>query len=141
MADPSLLPLLDKGALDRSVIGGAPEGFHLLSTLRNASAVRIAMAFGHLSGWEEIEEHLRGSHASRIRVLFGQAFYQTEPQVLLRIRKLQEDGEPFEVKLASAVGTFHPKVWVIDGNGTACCIVGSANLSRSGLLLNVECGL
>ena len=40
---------------DLSVIVGASEEFDLRSLLKNATAVRIATAFGHESGWNEID--------------------------------------------------------------------------------------
>ena len=96
-----------------------------------------------MSGWKEIEEHLKRSSATTIRVLLGQAFFQTEPQLLLRIKGLQQSNAPqqFDVKLASAIATFHPKIWIIDNDTEPFGVVGSANLSRGGLLSNVECGI
>jgi HKD family nuclease len=143
MSELTLIPLLEEGGDDRSVIVGAPEEFDFRAALKEATAVRIAMAFGHMTGWKEIEEHLTGSSAATIQVLLGQAFFLTEPQLLLRIMSLQKDSQAprFEVKLASANGTFHPKVWIIDNDNTSLCIVGSGNLSRGGLLQNVECAL
>jgi HKD family nuclease len=144
MNESTLVPFLERGAIDRSVIVGAPEDFDFQSILEKATAVRIAIAFGHMSGWEEIEEHLKRSSAATIQVLLGQAFFQTEPQLLLRIKSLQESRSPrplFEAKLASHIATFHPKLWIIDNDTTPVSIVGSGNLSRGGLLRNVECGM
>ena len=143
MSELTLIPLLEEGGPDRSVVVGAPEEFDFRTVLEKATAVRIAMAFGHMSGWKEIEEHLKRSSAATVQVLLGQAFFQTEPQLLLRIKNLQDSSRSprFEVKLASANGTFHPKVWVIDNDDTPLSIVGSGNLSRGGLLRNVECGV
>jgi HKD family nuclease len=60
------------------------------------------------------------------------------------LKHLQETGNPtrsFEVKLASSVATFHLNVWIIEHGTEPFGIVGSGNLSRGGLLRNVECGL
>jgi hypothetical protein len=143
MSESTLIPFLEEGGADRSVIVGAPEEFDLRAALEKSTAVRIAMAFGHMSGWKEIEEHLKRSSAATVHILLGQAFFQTEPELLLRIKSLQENSYAprFEVKLATANGTFHPKVWIIDSNETPLSIVGSGNLSRGGLLQNVECGV
>src|ERR1700726_4626301 len=72
-----------------------------------------------------------------------EAFFRTEPPLLLKIKKLQETSRApkFEVKLASVRATFHPKVWIIDRDDQPVGIVGSGNLSSGGLLGNVECGL
>ncbi len=108
-----------------------------------ATAVRIAMAFGHESGWREIEECLITSSAATVQVLLGQAFFRTEPPLILKIKGLQETSKApkFEVKLASARTIFHPKVWIIESDIQPVCLVGSGNLSGGGLLRNVECGL
>jgi hypothetical protein len=65
----------------------------------------------------EIAGSLKKSCAVKVQILLGRAYFQTEPDLILRLKQLQEAGsatKPFEVKLASAVATFHPKVWIID---------------------------
>jgi HKD family nuclease len=143
MSNPMLGPLWEVGAYDLSVVAGVPKEFDLRSLLKNATAIRIAMAFGHVSGWNKIEEHLISSSAKTVQILLGQAFFQTEPQLLLKIKALQGSSKSpkFELRLASARATFHPKVWVIDHGGGSTALVGSGNLSAGGLLTNVECGL
>jgi hypothetical protein len=143
MPDLALIPFLEKGTADRSVIVGAPPEFNLFAVLKTATDIRIAMAFGHMSGWSEIENAVEHSSAQLVRVLLGQSFFQTEPQVLLRLKDLQQSSRSprFEVKLASVVATFHPKVWIIGHSKTPVCVVGSGNLSRGGLCSNVECGI
>lgn len=143
MSESTIVPLLESGANDLSVIAGAPEEFDLRALLKGATAVRIAIAFGHESGWKEIESDLRNSAAATIQILLGQSFFRTEPPLLLKIKRLQETRQApkFEVKLASARATFHPKVWIIDGTNRSECIVGSGNLSGGGLIRNVECAL
>ena len=143
MPHANLIPFLGDGSTDRSVIFGAPSDFDFLKTLGTANEIRIAAAFGHMSGWKEIEDALLRSSAQRVRLLLGQAFFQTEPELLLRLKNLGKRSQPprFEVKLASAVATFHPKVWIIDHAKFPIGIVGSANLSLGGLRGNVECGL
>lgn len=138
-----LIPFLSKGSADRSVIVGAPSEFDFLQALRNASDIRIATAFGHISGWNEIEDALIHSNAQKINVLLGQAFFQTEPKLLLRLKDLQKNSQSprFEVKLAPAKTTFHPKVWIIGHPQTPACVVGSGNMSFGGLRRNVECGI
>ncbi len=143
MTNPKLKPFLSEGTDDRSVLVGAPPDFDLLSSLRNATAVRIAMAFGHMSGWSKVEDALTQSKARSVTVLLGRAFFRTEPKVLLKLRTLEkEHSQPrFEVKLASVIATFHPKVWIINHEHSLIAIVGSGNLSGGGLLGNVECGI
>src|SRR5690349_21582635 len=92
----------EEGANDLSVVAGSSEDFDLRSLLKNATAVRIAMAFGYERGWSNIEQHLKSSSATTVRVLLGQAFFRTEPALLLKIRELQKISHlpAFEVKLA-----------------------------------------
>jgi hypothetical protein len=143
MPDLTLIPFLKKGSADRSAIVGATSRFDFLAVLKNASNIRIAVAFGHISGWSEIEDALVHSSAQMVRVLLGQAFFQTEPKLLLRLKDLQKSSQSprFEVKLASAGSTFHPKVWIISHPKTPVGVVGSGNLSLGGLCENVECGI
>jgi HKD family nuclease len=143
MPDLMLTPFLKKGWVDRSVIVGAPAEFDFLAALRAASDISIASAFGHMSGWRKIKDALVSSSAQTIRLLLGQSFFQTEPELLLLLRDLQSSSQTprFEVKLAPASATFHPKVWIIGHPKRPVCVVGSGNLSSGGLLGNVECGV
>ncbi len=142
MAELALSPILESGSSDRSAVIGAPEDFDFLASLTNAQVVRVAVAFGHKSGWTQVEHALRRSTASRVEVLLGQAFYQTEPELIFALIGLQKQNAPvFEVRLAAAASIFHPKVWIVEGADRSFGIVGSGNLSRGGLLSNVECSL
>jgi phospholipase D-like protein len=83
------------------------------------------------------------SAAQSVRVLLGQAFYRTEPKLLLELKKLHDNATHglFDVHLASAVAIFHPKVWILRQQKCGIAIVGSSNLSGPGLLDNIECAL
>jgi HKD family nuclease len=144
MSNSILAPLFEQGSGDRSVVAGISEEFDFLAELEKAKSIRIATAFGHLSGWLEVEKSITQSCAATVRVLLGQAFFQTEPQLVLRLKNLKESNSAsprFDVKLAPASSTFHPKVWIVDKTDGPFAMVGSGNLSRGGLLKNVECGL
>jgi HKD family nuclease len=144
MTDSTLSPFLESGNVDRAVLIGAPDDFDFTAGLENASSIRLAVAFGHMSGWNEVSASVTTSAAARIQVLLGQAYFQTEPALILALKHLQEAAtatRSFEVKLASSVATFHPKLWIIEHDTDPFGIVGSGNLSRGGLLRNVECGL
>jgi HKD family nuclease len=137
------MPLLAGGTDLGSVLVGAPPDFDLLSSLRTSTTIRLAIAFGHMSGWELLREAFTRSTAHSVQVLFGQAFCQTEPKVLLEFINLAKRcrGRRFEVRLASDRSIFHPKVWIIEQKEMAAAIVGSGNLSGGGLRDNVECGI
>lgn len=138
----NLMAFLAPGAAYESVLAGAPSGFDLLESLKSAKEIRIGVAFGRMTGWQKIASALMGSTADRVFVLLGQAFFQTEPSLVLELRKLAKDSAKpiFLVRLASATVVFHPKVWIIDGS-QSFAIVGSGNLTGGGLADNVECGL
>jgi hypothetical protein len=101
MAEPALAPILESGASDRSAVIGAPEDFDFLVLLTYAEVVRVAIAFGHESGWSQVEHALRCSTALRVEVLLGQAFFQTEPELILELMGLQKQSAApvFEVRL------------------------------------------
>lgn len=134
-------PLTKRGRHDRSVVIGAPEGFDLGGSLGEAKEIRIAVAFGHLSGWKLVKDPIAQSDAATIRILLGTAFFQTEPGLLSLLLNLSKSQPALEVRLANSQSTFHPKVWILEKPGSSICIVGSGNLSKGGLSGNVECSI
>jgi len=126
-----------------SILIGAPKSFHFLNALEQSGAISLAIAFGHLTGWNLVKACLQKSAATSVRVLLGQHFFETEPILLNELRALSKlsTSPKFEVKLASADSIFHPKVWILDRVPSSVAIVGSGNLSKGGLAGNVECGL
>ena len=143
MKVPKLQPFLKRSSGSKSVLAGAPADFDFLATLRHATSIRVAMAFGHMTGWQRIETAVLHSAARDIFILLGQAFFQTEPELLalLLARKRESASLRIHVKLSSSASTFHPKVWIIENRRAehAHVIVGSANLSNGGLESNIEC--
>ena len=141
MKNPSPQPFLKQSSARESALVGAPPDFDFLARLRKAVSIRAAIAFGHMSGWEEIDAVLNDSTAQNVHLLLGRSFFQTEPDLLDLLCARQEKSTPphFEVKLAPATPMFHPKVWVIEHKGSADAIVGSANLSFGGFAANTEC--
>jgi hypothetical protein len=51
---------------------------------------------------------------------------------------LQSAGQDYMVVPVPTKGSFHPKVWVIVGEGEAALIVGSGNLTQAGFMTNAE---
>lgn len=119
-------------------IFGAPDAFSFEKWLLEASHIRVAIAFGHMSGWRRVESAIRESKAGKVEILLGQAFFQTEPELLFELRKLQTAHSRLRVRLASAVTTFHPKIWLVTNGNASQAIVGSSNLSNGGFSTNVE---
>ena len=128
---------LKGGSPDRSVMFGAPADFNFLATLRAATSIKVAIAFGHMQGWNQVSSALTNSRAENIHILLGQSFLQTEPEVLDSLCKLE--SARFHGKLAPVQPTFHPKVWIVTLRYASYVIVGSANLSYGGLVDNTEC--
>jgi HKD family nuclease len=140
MVKTSSRPFLGKGhPASGSVLIGAPETFDFLAALREAVLIKAAVAFGHMKGWREIKEALRASSANSIEILVGQAFFQTEPDVLDRLYAEEQKKVLFRGRLAPPKPTFHPKVWIIKTPICTHLIVGSANLSYGGFVQNTEC--
>jgi HKD family nuclease len=136
---PKVASFLRTSSTRTSALLGAPDNFDFLSVLRNAVSIKCAIAFGHVGGWSKIDAALRESSAKSIELLLGQAFFQTEPDLLDIFRELERTNESFRGRLAPVRPTFHPKVWVIETSATTHVIVGSANLSRGGFVENTEC--
>jgi HKD family nuclease len=136
-----MLPFFGKTESPSAPIFGAPDTFRFETWLKEASHIRIALAFGHMSGWRKAEAAIKQSKAMYIEILLGQAFFQTEPELLFELKKLQTARPGLTARLASAVTTFHPKVWIVTHGGASQAIVGSSNLSNGGFSGNVECNL
>src|ERR1039458_3893442 len=123
-------PFLKKSSAKQSVLVGAPPEFDFLASLNRSVSIKAAIAFGHMTGWNEVNRAISNSRARDVQLLFGQAFFQTEPDLLDFLLERQKlSGPPrFRVKLAPFAPTFHPKVWIIESTSSTEVIVGSANL-------------
>ena len=51
---------------------------------------------------------------------------------------LQSAAQDYMVLPAPISGCFHPKVWIIVGDGEAVLLVGSGNLTQAGFMNNAE---
>jgi HKD family nuclease len=117
---------------------GAPESFEFEKWIATAESLQIAIAFGHMSGWKQVDNAIRSSVAVKIEILLGQSFFQTEPELLFVLKNLATSKKGLEVKLAPSVTTFHPKIWIVNGSEA---VIGSSNLSDGGFRANVECNV
>lgn len=134
------MPQLLLGKEGDSVVVGAPKRFNLLKAFSEAKEIRLATAFAHMSGWVLIKEQCIKSGA-KIKVLTGLDFCQTEPAVL---HDLLDAGLRCDLRAKIYTGhngnnIFHPKVFLVHGNGQSFSLTGSGNLSAGGLDKNVEC--
>jgi hypothetical protein len=91
-----------------------------------------------LSGWQEIREAViawNGSRQGRTAVGYvGTDHALTDPDA---IRQMREDGVTIRV-MTTYNGVFHPKVYWLSGPHNDLVWVGSNNLTRDGLLQNIE---
>lgn len=96
----------------------------------------FAVAFIRESGVETLEAALRGfiARGGRLSVIFGNAFGITEATA---IRRLQRLGA--ELRYHRSADTFHPKGYLFGSStATTTAIIGSSNISASGLTGGVE---
>jgi superfamily II DNA or RNA helicase/HKD family nuclease/predicted house-cleaning noncanonical NTP pyrophosphatase (MazG superfamily) len=109
----------------------------LQKEISKASAIDIAVSFILESGLDLLEGGIAAAilRGCTVRILTTDYMGVSEPAALRRINRLVPSARVFE---ATNRG-FHPKAYIFyrpDGSGRA--FIGSANLSRSALLENVE---
>lgn len=121
---------------------GLPKDFNLTEVLRKATSIKLATAFAQLKGWHHFGNGVKFGQAS-VSLLTGKWFFQTQPALLWEWRNLALDNDRITAKLATDATHFHPKVLIVQSNGTQpdFAIVGSGNLSQGGLHTNTECSL
>src|SRR5208337_1507147 len=117
MKKPRPQSFLKGGSPDRSVVVGAPAGCDFLATLHDATSIKAAIAFRHMRGWNQVSSALANSRAQSIQIILGQSFFQTEPEVLDSLLKLESTR--FHGKLAPVQQTFHPKVWIVESRNVS----------------------
>ena len=107
-----------------------------------ASSVDAAVAFALRSGVDLLFPHFEDllDRGGRLRLLVGDYMGASDPEALRRLLDLPDGAEllAFEAKTRA----FHPKCWLIaEADGGGALIVGSSNLSASGLETGVEWNL
>lgn len=102
--------------------------------LARSDEARLVIAYIKENGVDMILEELRGKNA-KLLCSFDMGITQ-----ISGIRKLLQSGAEVRV-YKSATGTFHPKVWLFKTGGRWRALVGSANLTGSALVDNVEAGV
>jgi HKD family nuclease len=124
------------------VVNDSERGLSFFSILEkmkpNASAFDIAVSYIQISGWVLIEEILSNVKPERIRLLITDQFGFTHPEAL---RRAYEYG--IKVKIYKGERIYHPKVYLTYGEDEQPkgALVGSANISESGLMAGVEAGV
>ncbi len=121
----------------------------LRSVLQFGSSVRVATAFLKRSGIglfrEDLERLLDGG--GKLEVIFGLDFRITDPQAvedLMTLARKYESAQffAFSDDLRDDAPTFHPKLYIGEArDGTALAMLGSSNLTRGGMDLNLEANI
>jgi HKD family nuclease/predicted RNA-binding protein len=109
-----------------------------LSYLREPSLRKLdlAVAFVKNDGLDIIDS--LGLSVSR--AVIGDAFCNTEPDAIERLRK-SHDSHVRVAEVEHAGGIFHPKLYMLPYDDSLAAIVGSANLTQAALEYNEEANL
>lgn len=105
------------------------------SLLEDASEAWFAVAFIRITGVRLIAPALEAAvrRGARVRVLFGRDWALSQADAVRTLLRIGTD-----VKCYSGVETFHPKAYIFRKGLVTTAIVGSSNLSRSGLTSGCE---
>lgn len=128
--------------INQFVMNDPDRGVSFLAVLKelllNASALDIAVSYVQMSGWVLIEQLIAKIDPKKIRLLITDQFAITHPEAL---RKALE--REIQVRNYKGNRTYHPKVYLVyDAKGRPnSAIIGSANISESGLKMGVEAGV
>jgi len=126
----------------------APSGLHrLLPVLQDSlsepdyEACRIVVAFARVSGIARLLPHIRAWRSRRrlIEAVVGIDLLGTSLEALQAL--LNELDAVYITRASDASCTFHPKMYLFEGGRRARAIVGSHNLTSSGLETNYEGGV
>lgn len=123
-----------------------PIGNVINQELRNAKSARIAVAFLKYSGLQVIEQAMEKclENDGTVEIIAGLDFKTTDPQSMRQLIRLQKQrsnlkffcyGDKDENRTDIV---FHPKIYLFQDKNKTTAIVGSANLTRGGLLTNFE---
>jgi HKD family nuclease len=118
----------------------------LLSSLEQASSVRMAVAFAAETGVKLIRPSIEKAlvDGGNVEVLIGLDFYTTEPAALMLLQNSAERHKGlsvwcFDTDAHHRGRVFHPKMYYIERRDKTCTlIVGSSNLTGGGLESNNE---
>jgi len=115
----------------------------LNSSLTRADDVRVAVAFVSRSGLRLIEPAMSESleHGAYLEFLVGLDMRLTEPEAMRCLFDMSQKNDLFRVYCfvsADVTAVYHPKLYLLKSEEAVTCVVGSSNMTRGGLLSNVE---
>lgn len=99
------------------------------------------VAFAHQNGVNLLKAGLRHSNIRKrnIKLYVGVDLILTSKEALQSIIELGVDS--YIIHTRSPQITFHPKIYIFDGARLCRIIIGSSNLTQSGLFTNIEASL
>ncbi|MBI5098794.1 MAG: hypothetical protein HZB30_06100 [Nitrospirae bacterium] len=120
--------------------------YKIIKQLINKSEeIFVSVAFLKKSGLDLIMSDLETAleNNSKITIVCGLDFYQTEPDALKDIQKLTEKFTRCQLFINNTIGniTFHPKLYCFTTHSEVQLLVGSANLTKGGFQDNIEISL
>lgn len=117
----------------------------LNQSIGESHRIRFAVAFAKISGFSLIKDSLNGFFKKSGTAIFllGLDFSSTDPQVLRDLFAYQESSNLCELLCyrgnQQETTSYHPKIYLFDGvNDQNIAIIGSSNLTRGGLVSNIE---
>lgn len=114
---------------------------HIARALAQPGTFYAVVAFLRMSGVALLKEPLQQflDNGGEAKILTGDYLSITEPEALSALMAL---GPNLEVRLWRSYGrSFHPKAYLFETEAEAAVIIGSSNLTRSGLTSGVEWNL
>jgi HKD family nuclease len=120
--------------------GDKSAGDAILKSLRDTSFQKFTCftAFASVPGVENIKPDLksgRSSHLDEATIVVGIDQSATSKEALEALLKLEATTLVFYTKSST---TYHPKIYIFEGENRHRIIVGSSNLTAPGLFQNVE---
>lgn len=127
--------------MSRMLVLNHPHGHQkFTATLKDlfsrADQVDLAVSYLQMSGWSVFCRHTKHLNGDAIRILTTAQLHLTQPAVLE-----QAIHRGVTTKCYQGAKLFHPKIYIAHCGGRCVgAVLGSANLSASGLSMGVEAG-
>src|SRR5438105_3685861 len=127
---------------NRFLHNASPRGIafkrDIIAAIRNARSVDIAVSYLQMSGWFMLLRDLKKIPPAQVRILTTDQMNITQPAVLNAALRLG-----IQIRCYRGNRVYHPKVYLIHGvrRPKNIAILGSANISGSGLENGIEAGI
>jgi HKD family nuclease len=136
--------------ISRVAFDGSSDAYlTLLNVPKRAGAVKgisIAVAYATFGGVQILQPFFVAHRAAAKRCLVGIDWYRSDPAALDALALLPNsqvriyDGERVLARRGQPTKTYHPKAYVVEATKMCGVILGSGNLSTSGLTTGIEVG-